>query len=142
MVMASLCLSFIACETDNAPNELLHEHNLESRSTDKISVVYTDVLGNSVALAGTYVEVDYLDTDNAELLIRFQDGTSQSDIGTDILCTAASGFVLNVSTLNNQLEVDDISIDVCSTELCYNTLSPVLSGSSLGFIIEDEPEGW
>ena len=142
MVMASLCLLIISCEQEEFQLEDAHQQLIEQRSANNISINYRTALGNILSVSCTHAEINYLSTSLIDLSEEYAYNTTADFVCQNVQLSAATGYVLDVLKDNNtSIESDDLAVVICDMDLCYSASDPTIAGSSLSFIVEDEPEG-
>jgi len=142
MVMALPCLFLIACETQEFQTDDFKEYKVGKRSANTISINYQDANG-TISLSCTSAEVFYLNTSQIDLYVEYANSTIDTILCQNVQLDSSNGFVLNiVKDDNTAFESDDLSVEICDTTLCYSASNPSITGSSVRFIIGDEPEGF
>jgi len=141
VTMAILCTLFIACSTHELDNET-YDKQLFSRSSDPISVSYTNLDGTAVTSTCTKIEVDYSTTNIALFTLTKSDGTQSVNSASNAVASVATGYELELTVDGtNTVSAADLSTTICETNLCYSNAEGTIIGTGLDFIIDEIPEG-
>jgi|GEM_PF-6764486 len=142
VVMVSLCTLLIACNKEEIAIESTSPREFPTKSLNSLTVTYVTEEGQDTTLSCTKVELDYYNSESAKLKFVFQNDTSLNVNGDSIeILTIASNSLLVTPTNEEQFSAEDITVTVCGEELCYSDSKDNISGTAVGFIIDDEPAG-
>jgi len=140
-LMAALCLLTIACSPVDADYDQ-EVMTLDSRSSVLFTVSYVSTDNSNSTFMTDEVSVNYHSDETFSISYVATNGSDKSVQATSVTVMANASHALLVhATPNGSFATEDISIDICNSNLCYSNLAGTLSGQALDFIIEDDPHG-
>lgn len=140
-VMAALCLSLTACHEQELSSEIIDDE-LELRSLDKLILTYTTTTGVAMSIECNEVQCHYDNQLWLAIVISSSSGTI-TRLGNDISISVEEGCGISFSDSDGvALTSDSVRVYRCDEELCYETSGPVNTGAGMGFIIDDDCQGF
>lgn len=142
VIMATLCSLLISCNREEIRNDVSIDVQLSSRAaTNPIKVVSTTFSGSPTIYFCTQANLSYANA-QAVVDLTFYDNSSVSYTTTNATVTIDPSYTLAVTLDGNlSIETQDLYVEVCGAELCYEDSADSFSGTALDFIIDDVESG-
>lgn len=142
VIMAALCTIMISCSEQELETSLQLDTQIASRSVSyPIQVVATSSAGIQTTYLCTRAEFSYL---NSAVVIDMTtgDNTVVSIATASATLATTEEYTLEVSLdESSTFMTDDLTVQLCETQLCYENNAGTQIGAALEFIVEDEAEG-
>lgn len=140
--MATLCTLLISCNKEIDYPEIDGATQISSRSADPIAVLLQTEEGTQITTSCTKAMFDYNTTTTATVVLTFADSSTVSYQSAQTVLSVGAGLQLGITVDGGLvLGASELTVDVCSSELCYENNNGSIIGAALDFIIEDLPQG-
>ena len=142
LVMGLLCTLLISCAKDDGIIDMSNDQLVESRSANTLTVKYLNDLEEEVSTTTDHVHVTQLQNLDINLSMTNVAGTTTNVITSTATFSTISDHELDVIIDQTQnVTTDNLKINSCEPQVCYQNTSGTLTGTALDFIIEDQNEG-